>query len=114
MTDHANPDRTEIACNYLEGTSKCSAGAIAYVVRTGEFLSGGRIEIQARSRSGRWINTVENIRRLHNFRLKTIPPEHPRYGKTHSGNAPEDMLARIEGWLRDEEVRKAQRAVGIA
>jgi hypothetical protein len=32
-----------------------------------------------RSRSGRWIAKWETIRRLKDFRVKTIPVEHPLY-----------------------------------
>jgi len=36
-------------------------------------------EVELRSRGGRWVEKWEATRRLENFRLKTIPPEHPRF-----------------------------------
>lgn len=67
-----------IACNFIERTSECSKGALAYVI--GVPGDPARIHLLARSRSGRWIDKWESLRRLDNFRFKTLPPEHPRYG----------------------------------
>lgn len=81
-SDGARPaDRPVLVCNYAEPTSACPAGAKAYVVRL--YYRGPkphRAKIVARSRSGRWIETIENLKRLRDFRVKAIPPEHPRYG----------------------------------
>src|SRR5688572_13669910 len=65
-----------IACNYLEGTSICAQGAIAYPLLTGVGEGdGSRILILARSRGGRFVRKREALRNLHNFRVKTIVPE---------------------------------------
>lgn len=74
------PDRKVIACNYAEGTRVASKGALAYVVPQ---LGGNlpeHVRLLVRSRGGRWVEKWEQMHRLGNFRLKTLPPEHPRYG----------------------------------
>lgn len=73
----SDPDKLVVQCNFREGTSECSVGARAYVIATDRV--GRRIRLLARSRSGRWIFKWENHKRLHHFRYKTIPPEHPLY-----------------------------------
>jgi hypothetical protein len=72
-------DKKVIACNYRVATKTASEGALAYFF--GGWRGGGyeRVQILLRSRGGRWIKKWESIKRLDNFRLKTIPPEHPRY-----------------------------------
>jgi hypothetical protein len=73
-------DKYVVVCNYCEGTSYCSPGALAYVTHTGGMFSfDGRLQVFARSRRGRWILRWERISRLHNFRVKSLPSEHPRY-----------------------------------
>lgn len=71
-------DLYAIACNYLEGTNVASEGAKAYVCL--HYLGGNlpeRVTIVARSRGGRWVEKWENTRRLGDYRVVTIPPEHP-------------------------------------
>ena len=70
-------DKLVIACNYTEAISECSAGSLAYVI--GVPGDPSRIHLLTRSRSGRWIDKWESLKRLDNFRGKTIPPEHPLY-----------------------------------
>jgi hypothetical protein len=73
-------DQQVIACNYTEPTSVAAAGALAYVVPQ---LGGNlpeSVRVLVRSRGGRWVEKWERTGRLDNFRLKTLPPEHPRYG----------------------------------
>lgn len=72
-------DRRVIACNYAQGTKVCKKGARAYVTLTNPGSGHERIELLARSRGGRWVNKWENIRYLKDFRLTTIPPEHPLF-----------------------------------
>jgi hypothetical protein len=78
MTGSAEP-KYLIACNYAEATNVAAKGALAFVI-TGR---GGNlpenVKILVRSRSGRWVEKWERVAKLGNFRLKTIPPEHPRY-----------------------------------
>lgn len=105
MDDQVKPDISVLACNYLEGTPKCSTGTLAYVLRTSEYLPGGRVGVLARSRSGRWIETVENVNRLHNFRVKTIPSENPRYGRIRAWDEAEILLAHIERWFHQRNAR---------
>lgn len=73
-------DITVIACNYTQATNVVSNGSKAYVDPV--YLGGNlpeRMRVLVRSRSGRWIEKWEDTRRLSNFRLKTIPPQHARY-----------------------------------
>jgi hypothetical protein len=72
-------DKQAIACNYAEPTNIANKGAKAYFCYG--WAGGGyeRVNILVRSRSGRLVQKWEHIRRLENFRLKTLPPEHPRY-----------------------------------
>lgn len=72
-----NLDRKVMACNYVVPTNVAVAGARAYVCLTNPGGGGDRIDILVRSRSGRWVRKWENTKRLHNFRPKTLPPEHP-------------------------------------
>lgn len=72
-------DRRVAQCNYAEGTSIARPGARAYVARG---LAGNgyeRIPILVRSRGGRWVRKWERSDRLIDFRVKTLPPEHPMY-----------------------------------
>lgn len=75
-------DRHVIACNFREGTKVARAGALAYVRWTNPGGGNDRIPLLIRSRGGRWVEKWEAMRRLHNFRLKTIPPEHPLYDRS--------------------------------
>jgi len=73
-------DRRVLACNCREGSSSITAGAKCYVLATSPYLdSGQRIKILARSRSGRWIEKIENLKKLEHFRWVTIPKDNPRY-----------------------------------
>lgn len=73
-------DRMVVQCNYAEPVSVAAEGARAYLVRPNPGGGDDRIVILARSRGGRWIEKWEDIRRLRDFRVKTLPPEHPLYG----------------------------------
>lgn len=77
---NADSDWQVIACNYTEPVSAVAAGARAYVVPQLGGNLPGRVRVLARSRGGRWIEKWEDIRRLRDFRVKTLPPEHPLYG----------------------------------
>lgn len=76
---NADSDRQVIACNYTGPTAAVAEGARAYVVPQLGGNLPGRVRVLARSRGGRWIEKWEDIRRLGSFRLKTLPPGHPRY-----------------------------------
>ncbi|MDQ3933413.1 MAG: hypothetical protein M3340_02140 [Actinomycetota bacterium] len=91
-----------IACNYREAVSSIPWGAKAYVVLLNRGNAHDRVEVLARSRSGRLIRKWENIRRLGNFRLKTLPPEHPQFGDDRilDGCTEEDVAALEEASLR--------------
>jgi hypothetical protein len=79
MTD-APPDRKVVQCNYAVPTKIAAQGARAYVVYPNAGNGHDRIGILVRSRGGRWVEKWEDSRRLRDFRVKTLPPEHPLYG----------------------------------
>lgn len=83
-------DRRVIACNFAEGTNSVAEGALAYVTLTNSGSGHDRICVYARSRSGRWIEIWQDMRRLSNFRWKTIPPPHPLYGHSRIADYFED------------------------
>lgn len=89
------PDRRVVVCNYAAATNIASAGAKAYVIPQ---LGGNlpeRVRVLVQFRGGRWVEKWENMRRLDNFRLKTIPPEHPKYTDERLWTAdPEESLRR--------------------
>jgi hypothetical protein len=70
-------DRTVVACNYRVGTPVAAPGALAYLCQTEGSME--RCQVLVRSRSGRWVLKWESLGRLHHFRTKTLPPEHPRH-----------------------------------
>ena len=70
-----------IACNYAEGTNIARKGALAYVQLLNPGGGNDRLHLLVRSRGGRWVEKWEAMHRLTNFRLKTIPPEHPLYDR---------------------------------
>jgi hypothetical protein len=72
-------DKLAIACNIAEPTKECVRGALAFVINDNPGNGGESMQVLARSRSGRWIRKWERLYRLCNFRVKTIPPTHPRY-----------------------------------
>lgn len=75
----AKPELKAVACNYLESTKTAVSGALCYVVSDNPGNDNDRVEILSRSRSGRWIQKWESIKRLGNFRVKIVPPSSPRY-----------------------------------
>jgi hypothetical protein len=72
-------DKKVVQCNYAEGTNIAAQGARAYVVRPNPGNGHDRILILVRSRGARWVEKWENTARLTNFRVKTLPSEHPLY-----------------------------------
>ena len=85
MDEH---DARVIACNFAEATSSAKKGALAYVQWPNWGGGNDRIPLLIRSRGGRWIEKWEAMHRLTNFRFKTIPPEHPLYGRMLYGHPP--------------------------
>ena len=72
-------DKFAIVCNVAEPTKTARTGAFAYVTDPNRGNGGERVRLLLRSRGGRWIDKWEKATRLTNFRIKTIPPEHPFY-----------------------------------
>jgi hypothetical protein len=87
-----------VQCNYTAAVSVAAAGARAYLVLPNPGGGDDRIMILVRSRGGRWVGKWESIRRLGNFRCKTLPPEHPMHTDErlwdHEPEAMADRLAR--------------------
>lgn len=77
----SKPDKRVIVCNYAEGISSVSKGSLCYVIDPGRGMGSERICIYARARDGRIIEKWEAIKRLENFRVKTLPPESPLYAR---------------------------------
>jgi hypothetical protein len=73
-------DRKVVQCNYAEPTHLASAGARAYLVLPNPGNGHDRIKILVRSRGARWVEKWESTARLRDFRVKTLPPQHPLYG----------------------------------
>jgi hypothetical protein len=82
-------DKRVIACNYKVGNPAVSGGSKAYV----EMVAGDGLSlcVLVRSRGGRWVRRWERIKKMENFRFKTLPPEHPKYND-------------LRGYWRDSEV----------
>lgn len=94
----ATADRRVVQCNYAAPVSAAPAGARAYLVRPNPGNGDDRVVILVRSRSGRWVEKWEDIRRLENFRCKTLPPGHPLYGDERIwDDDPELMVGRLSG-----------------
>lgn len=74
-------DYKAIRCNYAEGTNIASTGATAYVLHMNYGNANDRLHVLVRSRGGRWVEKWESTKRLTNFRVTTIPPGHPLYGR---------------------------------
>lgn len=74
-------DRKVVQCNYLEATGVAADGARAYVTRSNRGNDNDRVMVLVYSRGGRWVEKWENTSRLGNFRVKTLPPEHPLYDR---------------------------------
>jgi hypothetical protein len=74
-------DHRVIQCNYTEGTGVAAHGARAYVVRGNPGNANDRFVILVRSRGGHWVEKWENAGRLTDFRVKTLPAEHPLYAR---------------------------------
>ena len=90
----AKLDKRVIVCNYKVGNAAVSKGAKAYVNQVaGDAQS---LEVNVRSRGGRWVRRWERIPKMENFRFSTLPPQHPKY---------EDF----PGHWRDSEIDRLRR-----
>lgn len=88
-------DHKALACNYAEPISEAAKGALAYVRWPNWGGGNDRVPLLVRSRGGRWIEKWEAMHRLMNFRIKTIPPEHPLYDRL-TWQPDEDDLWRLQ------------------
>lgn len=87
-------DRYAIQCNYREATRVAVAGARAYLVCGNPGNGHDRVFVKVRSRGNRFVTKWEATGRLIDFRVKTIPPEHPLYADTWEGDS--DRQAQLE------------------
>lgn len=84
-------DLRVIACNYKESISAVRKGALCYMLNSNPGNGGERVNLLIRSRSGRWIEKWENVKRLGQFRMKTVPPEHPQYERLKFSASEKDL-----------------------
>jgi hypothetical protein len=94
-----NDDRRVIQCNYTEGTNVASNGARAYVMHGDAGSGNERVGVLVRSRGGRWVAKWENTKRLGDFRVKTLPPEHPLYSDERIRTADEYLVREFQRLL---------------
>lgn len=79
MDDLGVSDRWVIQCNLAEATNIATQGARAYVMQPNPGWGHERVQVLIRSRGGRWVAKWEALTHLEDFRVKTLPPEHPQY-----------------------------------
>lgn len=103
-------DRTIVACNIAEATRIFARGALCYLSLPNPGWGHERVQILGRSRGGRWVQKWEDARRLDHFRLKTIPPEHPRYHDPRVFDVPVDTS--LPQWLESAHIRRMVGGVG--
>lgn len=96
-------DKKAIVCNFAISTKTATKGTRAYYAwgNSGGTIDGGRIYLYYRSRGGRYITKYEALKNLHNFRLTTVPPEHPFYdcnalNKRFAAHEPEWMEEQLK------------------
>jgi hypothetical protein len=70
-----------VQCNLREPDSVFELNARAYLGCHVDAVEK-RAKIVGRSRSGRWVSTWVKLSRLHSFRIKRLPPEHPQSGNS--------------------------------
>lgn len=98
----SDPDLRVITCNVIKANTNHTwhDGARAYL----RYNTGAdRIAMLVRSRSGRYIKTWVAYANLANWRVRTVPPEHPRYA----------MLADL-AWHDDDEDRLAAKVAELS
>lgn len=66
-------DLRAVACNVVDSSGSIWRGSLAYVMQ----LSGDRVRLLVRCRSGRWIQKWQKISDAANFRFKAISPSSP-------------------------------------
>lgn len=93
----AELNRRVIACNFRVSRAAVRRGALAYVSRPDYGSGHERVVLLIRSRGGRWIHKWEAVKNLTNFRVKTIPPEHPRFEdeRLWSAEVDDDLARRL-------------------
>ncbi len=103
MVDAVSDDIRVMVCNRRTGGPSVSQGAKCYVFNG--WWGGGleRVQILAKSRGGRWVSKWEGLRNLGNFRMATLPPEHPAR-RARSKN----VFREADGWISPDEGHAAR------
>lgn len=69
-----------IFCNYTKGTGIAAESAKCVLLSYGNVVGrDNRVIVLARSRGGRWVKKWETLKRLGNFRVKTVVESDPLY-----------------------------------
>lgn len=90
-------DRKVIACNLLEARDAVvPTNAKCYLSLLNPGGGHDRVQVLARSRSGRPIVRWEDTRNLQDFRIKTLPPKHPLYDDHRIWDVVGDEVERLE------------------
>ena len=70
------PSRVVVQCNLIEVSGQPPR---AYLSSSNFGNAAEHVEIVLRTPQGRWAQCWKRIDRVDNFRVKTLPPEHPRH-----------------------------------
>lgn len=89
-------DRYAVACNVTTADAVVATGASAWLTHeTDPGWGHERPVVLVRSRSGRLVQRRMASTRLRDFRVKTIPPEHPRYDDDRIVHETRDSAERL-------------------
>lgn len=100
MSAQAPTSRVVIQCNLIDTDGQAPRGYLANA-NWGNYAD--KIEVVLRRKEGRWSAYWTGIERFDNFRVKTLPPEHPRFGDGRILDFPDRPAA-------EEEVAKLVKA----
>jgi hypothetical protein len=110
LNDPVGKGRPVIACNYLDATKAASLGAAAFVARLNGGNANDRIQVLVRAHGGRWVKKWEPTFRLGCFRVKLLPPAHPRFADprllTESSKSNAKSTAKYLGSISKSEREK--------
>ena len=88
-------DKKIIVCNFATPRKTASEGTRAYFAsNSGGTIDGGNVNLLYRSRGGRTIVKYERLKHLKDFRLATLPPDHPLYNDERVFKADEEWASK--------------------
>lgn len=106
--------RDVIQCNYAVGTKIFAPGAKCFLVNPNAGWGGETsIEIVGWSRGNRWVHKWERTWRIHNFRLRTIPPENPLFKRFEFVTYPFDLEDWVERLNKVSNEQRERRGIAI-